>query len=176
MRTPLNSITGLVKLLEWSDPKAIYDYLHALKSTSQHLNHIINDVLDLSKIEEGKLILEKISFRLRDIIDVVVKGFDMIAMEKHNELKVHYADDLPEFVESDPTRMSQILYNLIGNALKFTKDGMVELKLSKATGRLQFELKDGGIGMSQESISRILEPYVQVEGQSYRQFGEPDWG
>jgi len=171
MRTPLNSITGLVKLLEWSDPKAIYDYLHALKATSQHLNHIINDVLDFSKIEEGKLILENISFNLKDIIDVVIKGFGMIVQEKSVELKVNYSEDLPTFVKGDPTRMSQILYNLIGNSMKFTNKGAVSLDVSKKENQLFFKLTDTGIGMSEETIARIIEPYSQAEGQQFHEFG-----
>lgn len=171
MRTPLNSITGLVKLLEWSDPKAIYDYLHALKSTSQHLNHIINDVLDLSKIEEGKLILEHISFDLKDICRVILGGFGIIAQEKGIALEAKIDEGVPRFIKTDPTRMSQILYNLISNALKFTKEGGVILKVGIKGEFLYFEVADTGIGMSEKSIANILQPYVQAEGQSYREFG-----
>ncbi len=171
MRTPLNSITGLVKLLEWSEPKAIYDYLHALKATSEHLNHIINDVLDLSKIEEGKLVPEKISFNIREIIGAIVKGFTMITQEKEISLESHFDASVPEFISSDPIRMSQILYNIIGNALKFTKDGGVTLSVKSDKGLLLFDISDTGIGMNSDNIEHILEPYVQSEGQSYQEYG-----
>lgn len=171
MRTPLNSITGLVKLIEWSEPKAIYDYLHALKATSEHLNHIINDVLDLSKIEEGKLVLEKISFNIREIVGAITQGFTMITQEKNIELTAHFDETVPQFITADPTRMAQILYNIIGNALKFTKEGGVTININAAKGRLHFVIKDTGIGMNSNSIKHILEPYVQAEGQSYQEFG-----
>ena len=170
MRTPLNSITGLVKLLEWSDPKEIYNYLHALKSTSDHLNSIINDVLDLSKIEEGKLLLESVSFDLKQLINTVVKGFSFVVKEKQLSLNVHFRDGLPTYIRADPTRMSQVLYNIISNALKFTEKGSVTLDLSAKKDRLYVEVKDTGIGMKPESIERILQPYVQADGQSYRTF------
>lgn len=170
MRTPLNSITGLVKLLEWSDPKEIYNYLHALKSTSEHLNSIINDVLDLSKIEENKLLLEDVSFDLKQLVNTVAKGFSFIVKEKKIDLKVSLSEDLPTFINADPTRMSQVLYNIISNALKFTEKGSVSVGLSVQNERLCFEIKDTGIGMKPESIQNILEPYVQAAGQSYRSF------
>lgn len=171
MRTPLNSITGLVKLLEWSEPKAIYNYLHALRATSEHLNHIINDVLDLSKIEEGKLVPEKISFNLKEIVGAIVKGFTMITQEKEITLNAEFDDQVPEFVSLDPTRMSQILYNIVGNALKFTKEGGVSLTVKAHNERLMFEISDTGIGMNPEGIEHILEPYVQSKGQSYQEYG-----
>jgi signal transduction histidine kinase/DNA-binding response OmpR family regulator len=171
MRTPLNSITGLVKLLEWSEPKAIYDYLHALKATSEHLNHIINDVLDLSKIEEGKLILEKISFNIREIVGAINKGFTMILQDKGITLSTHFDESVPEFTTTDPTRVSQILYNMVGNSLKFTKEGGVKIAVKADGKELSFSIADTGIGMSQESIAHILEPYVQAEGQKYHEYG-----
>lgn len=171
MRTPLNSITGLVKLLEWSEPRAIYDYLHVLKATSEHLNHIINDVLDLSKIEEDKLILEEISFDLREIIDAITKGFSMIVEEKKIKLESHYSENLPPFVRMDPTRLAQILYNIIGNGLKFTREGAVHIYVDADSEKVLFKVRDSGIGMNAENIERILEPYVQAEGQSYQEYG-----
>lgn len=176
MRTPLNSITGLVKLLEWSEPKAIYDYLHALKATSEHLNHIINDVLDLSKVEEGKLQLENLSFNLHEITDAVLKGFSMAADEKKISLKSEIDPAVPEFILTDPIRLSQVLYNILGNALKFTHEGGITLSIHLKEEKqkdctLLFSVKDTGIGMSQESIQKILEPYAQVEGQSYHEYG-----
>lgn len=176
MRTPLNSITGLVKLLEWSEPKAIYDYLHALKATSEHLNHIINDVLDLSKVEEGKLQLEYLGFNLHEITSAILKGFSMAAGEKRIRLRSNIDRDIPHFILTDPIRLSQVLFNIVGNAMKFTHDGSIclNIKLNKVVEEqyfLAFEVTDTGIGMSEESIHKILEPYAQVEGQSYYEYG-----
>lgn len=176
MRTPLNSITGLVKLLEWSEPKDQYDYLHALKSTSEHLNHIINDVLDLSKLEEGKLQLEAISFDLNEIAQAIMKGFDLVAREKNLELKIQIDKSIPELIIADPVRLSQVLYNLIGNAIKFTHEGSVMLQIDQikqegSDHHLRINVSDTGIGMPQESIDKILEPYAQAEGQSNAIYG-----
>ena len=176
MRTPLNSITGLVKLLEWSDPNAIYDYLHALKATSEHLNHIINDVLDLSKVEEGKLKLEYLSFNLHEITQAILKGFSLLAEEKKIYLKSEIDPSIPKYIVADPIRLSQILYNIIGNAIKFTHQGGITLaiNLEKQLGDaylIKFAVKDTGIGMAPENIQKILEPYAQVEGQSYFEYG-----
>lgn len=176
MRTPLNSIGGLVNALSISKPSPNPEYLHALKATSEHLNHIINDVLDLSKVEEGKLQLEFLSFNLKEIIDVILKGFYMASEEKNIYLKCRLDEDIPEFVVSDPIRLSQILYNLLGNALKFTHDGGITLSINllkreKSNCTLGFEITDTGIGMSEESLNKILEPYAQVEGQSFYEYG-----
>ncbi len=176
MRTPLNSITGLVKLIEWSEPSAIHEYLRALKATSEHLNHIINDVLDLSKIEEGKLQLEELSFNLRDIINTILKGFAMVVQEKGILLHSTIDEAIPSIIKTDPIRLSQVLYNIIGNAIKFTHKGEVTLRVSQSKVEavhhlLKFEVEDSGIGMSEESIRKILEPYAQVAGQKAHEYG-----
>lgn len=173
MRTPLNSISGLVELLEQNKSG---DYLHALKATSQHLNHIINDILDLSKVEEGKLELQMLPFDLAEITDSVIKGFNMAAKEKKIEVSAEIAPEVPKYIVADPIRLSQVLYNIMGNAVKFTREGSVKLHVElqekhEEDHLLTFSIKDTGIGMSTKNIQKILEPYAQVEGQSYYEYG-----
>lgn len=176
MRTPLNSISGLANALSQSKPAPNAEYLRALIATSEHLNHIINDVLDLSKVEEGKLQLEQLSFSLKEVTDVILKGFYMASEEKRITLKLNIDPAIPDFIISDPIRLSQVLYNLMGNAMKFTHKGGITLsikllKREKSNCTLRFEIKDTGIGMSEESLNKILEPYTQVEGQSHAEYG-----
>ncbi|WP_286755324.1 ATP-binding protein [Roseivirga sp. UBA838] len=176
MRTPLHSITGLVKLLETTKSQDVPSLLHALKATSQHLNHVINDVLDLSKIEEGKLQLEELAFELKDILDSIVRGFTLSTQEKGIVLETTIAPGVPQIIVSDPIRLSQVLYNLIGNAIKFTHSGSVTLAVEPVSQkakslRLKFSVHDTGVGMSEESIAKILEPFTQVEGQSFYEYG-----
>lgn len=176
MRTPLNSISGLISLLQEGDSSRSPEYLSALRATSNHLNSIINDVLDLSKAEAGKLELEESSFNLEQAIQNIITGFSLLVKEKQLFLEVEIDKSIPNTIIGDPTRLSQVIYNLLGNALKFTGEGGVSILVkTESSGsddhRLHFEIKDTGKGMSQESIANILEPYAQSEGQSHGQFG-----
>lgn len=176
MRTPLNSIIGLANALSQSKPAHNAEYLRALIATSEHLNHIINDLLDLSKVEEGKLQLENFSFGLKEVTDVILKGFYMASEEKQIALKRKIDPAIPEYIISDPIRLSQVLYNLMGNAMKFTHKGGITLSINllkqeQSQCTLGFEIKDTGIGMSEENLNKILEPYAQADQQSFAEYG-----
>ena len=176
MRTPLNSISGLISLLQEGNSTRDPEYLSALRATSNHLNAIINDVLDLSKAEAGKLELEESSFNLEQAIQNIITGFSLLVKEKQLFLEVEIDKTIPNTIIGDPTRLSQVIYNLLGNALKFTGEGGVSLYVrcepnGSEDYQLRFEIKDTGKGMSRESIANILEPYAQSEGQSHGQFG-----
>ena len=127
MRTPINSIVGLVSLLTDRDSEAKHEYIEALKATSQHLATIVNDVLDLAKLEAGRITLETISFNLRDTVRNVMSSFQYVAQEKGIELSHSVDERLPSYMMGDPTRLAQVLYNLVGNAVKFTHEGGVRL-------------------------------------------------
>lgn len=175
MRTPLNSISGLIDLLK-SGKQDSEKYLEALKATSQHLNAIINDVLDLSKIEAGKFELIDKPFELKKSIEQITSGFAMLAKDKGIELNVNVHASVPNAIIGDQVRISQVIYNLLGNALKFTSAGSVGIEVKArliegAKHNIQFSITDTGFGMSQEDIDRLLEPYAQIEGQDFRQFG-----
>ena len=127
MRTPINSIVGLVSLLTDAESTAKQEYVEALRATSQHLATIVNDVLDLAKLESGRISLENVSFHARNTIKHVIDSFLYMAQEKEIELNYTIADSLPTYFKGDPTRLAQVLYNLIGNAVKFTHEGSVQL-------------------------------------------------
>jgi len=176
MRTPLNSISGLISLLQEGTQDRSPEYLSALRATSNHLNSIINDILDLSKVEAGKLVFDSKPFDLRESLQNIVTGFSLLVQEKGLQLKLAADDNVPALLVGDSIRLSQIIYNLLGNALKFTEKGYVSLAVTNLSQspevcELGFELIDTGKGMSQEGITQILEPYGQAEGQSYQQFG-----
>ncbi|MBO3698813.1 ATP-binding protein [Roseivirga sp. E12] len=176
MRTPLNSISGLIDLLRSSQSEGSTDYLAALKATSNHLNAIINDVLDLSKIEAGKFSLSLSPFHLKKTIRNIVAGFEHSAREKGVKLNLEIDSTIPVHVDGDSVRFSQVIYNLLSNALKFTDRGHVSLAVtaersSDSIQTLAFTIRDTGKGMSDRDIEGILEPYAQVEGQDYHQFG-----
>ncbi|MFY0591544.1 hybrid sensor histidine kinase/response regulator [Roseivirga sp.] len=176
MRTPLNSISGLINLLQEGPQSRKIEYLKALSATSSHLNAIINDILDLSKVEAGKLALDNKPFFLKETLDNVVTGFSHMVQEKGLRLNLSIDKDVPKSLIGDSVRLSQIVYNLLGNALKFTAKGQVDLSIinlseSEKECELGIKVEDSGKGMSAESIKKILEPYGQAEGQDHGQYG-----
>lgn len=174
MRTPLNSITGLVSLMEEGIENQM-EYLPALKATSSHLNAIINDILDLSKIESGKLRFEQVDFDLKETMRLIVSGFQYSAKRKDISLELALpSNDL--VVKGDPTRVAQILYNLLGNSVKFTETGAVTLriKLIEASAEqldVHFFVEDTGIGMEPSKIKQLLKPYSQASDDTTRKYG-----
>lgn len=142
MRTPINSIVGLVSLIANQDRAAPSEYVAALRATSQHLATIVNDVLDLSKLESGRIVLERVAFSLRSTAKSVVDSFVYTCREKGIALAHTVDEQLPDYLEGDPTRLAQVLYNLIGNAVKFTHRGSVGLHIDgqkkKTAGRCAF--------------------------------------
>ncbi|KYG81727.1 signal transduction histidine kinase [Roseivirga ehrenbergii] len=174
VRTPLNSIAGLVSLIQ-DDKSKLNDYLPSLKATSDHLNSIINDILDISKIEARKLRFEQIDFNLTECINNIIAGFEFEAERKNTQVKLNIPNE-PILLKSDPTRLSQVLYNLIGNALKFTSEGKVTLTVKPTALKnnqvnIHFELTDTGIGMTPEQVKSVLEPYSQADQSTSRIFG-----
>lgn len=174
MRTPLSSIAGLVSLIEANEQK-LTTYLPAIRSTSLHLNSIVNDILDISKIEAGKLTFEAIDFSLQDEVSNVFAGFQFESQEKGTRLNLKLPSESIR-LKSDPIRLKQVLYNLVGNSLKFTKGGNVTLEIVAVESeegciKLNFRLSDSGVGMTSEQISKVLEPYAQAEHSTAREFG-----
>lgn len=175
MRTPLNSIAGLLSLLQ-VEQRESKEYLSALKSTSNHLNAIVNDVLDLSKIEAGKLKLDSRPFNLNRLIQEILTGFSVQADQKKIELKSHVDQLLPKALLGDAVRISQVLYNLVGNAIKFTHKGWVRLTaqvIDQKDGEcvVSFQISDTGKGISSDQLVKVMEPYEQMDGQNYSRYG-----
>ncbi|MBK7259463.1 MAG: response regulator [Ignavibacteriae bacterium] len=177
IRTPMNGIIGMTDLAlrtELTDRQR--KYLNAVKTSADSLLVVVNDVLDFSKIEAGKLILEMTPFDLRETVGDVVKTMAPQARKKHLELLLDIANAVPRVVEGDPTRLSQILTNLINNALKFTEEGeiIVRLKLGSLKGNtavLRFDVEDTGIGIPKEKISSVFESFTQADLSTTRKYG-----
>jgi signal transduction histidine kinase/ActR/RegA family two-component response regulator len=177
IRTPLNGIIGMVNILQAEAPREEQkDYLDTLQFASKNLLCIVNDILDHNKIISGQFSLEELPFQLPQLIKEVKKPHAIKATEKGISLDVEVAAGVPEWVVSDPTRLTQILNNLLGNAVKFTMKGSVTLRVSTAGKEgsstcVRFEVNDTGIGFSKAEGDRIFEKFAQANSGITRQFG-----
>lgn len=177
IRTPLNAVVGMTHLLLDKGPREDQlRYLKAMKQASNNLLNIINDILDISKIEAGKILLEEIDFDLTETVDGVYQTLHLRAEEKNHSLSYTISNDVPAWVKGDPTRLTQILINLTGNALKFTPEGgKVTIRVTRETGNdpvwLKFEVEDTGIGISPDQIHKIFESFSQESSDTTRKFG-----
>ncbi len=177
IRTPLNGIVGLSHLLEQTELNDIQrQYLRKLDSSAQILLRVINDILDFSKIKAGKIYLERIPFSLRRILETVVDIIRNRLMEKGLRFNLELSEPLPETLLGDPVRLEQILINLLNNAVKFTPQGQVTLKVaelerSERDLTLRFEVEDTGIGLNQEQINHLFSEFFQAELSTTRRYG-----
>ncbi len=179
IRTPMTAILGFVEALlqRDRDPEQQRTFLEVIRRNGTHLLDLINTILDLSKLEAGRMEIEEIEFDPADVAREVVGLLRGRAREKNLVLNLQCAPDLPASVRSDPTRLKQILFNLVGNAVKFTDDGRVLLRLRReedeAPGRpvLCFDVIDTGIGIAQEQLTRLFEPFTQADTSHTRKFG-----
>ncbi|MET0027428.1 MAG: response regulator [Candidatus Thiodiazotropha sp.] len=177
IRTPLNGILPILEmLLDTRLDKEQKQFVTTALNSSQVLLSIINDILDFSKIEAGKLDLEFIDVNLKNIIEQVTSLMKNAADRRH--LKLHYRIDnnVPHTVRGDPIRLRQILTNLVSNAVKFTEHGEVTVELSRRQStrtevELMFGVRDSGIGMTQEQVSRLFEPFSQADASTTRKHG-----
>ena len=172
IRTPLNAVLGFAQVGRRSsqDPDARSRFSHILAS-GQHLLGIVNEILDLSKLEAGKLRIDSIPFELianvNDALDFVRES----ANTKGLNLTVEYDPELPDWVMGDPLRSRQILLNLLGNAIKFTGQGEIRLAVHPENGQIHFTIIDTGIGMNNEEITRLFKAFEQADGTAARRFG-----
>jgi signal transduction histidine kinase/DNA-binding response OmpR family regulator len=177
IRTPMNGILGMTELaLDTQLSPEQAEYLTLVKTSADALLTVINDVLDFSKIEAGKLELDQTSFPVRDLVDEILKTFALSADEKGLELVGSVDAKVPEVVLGDSNRLRQVLVNLIGNAIKFTERGEVELRVDQesATGEtlaLRFVVRDTGIGVPKEKQDLIFEAFSQADGSMTRKYG-----
>ena len=177
IRTPMNAILGMSHLALQSglDPKQ-QNYVQKVHIAAESLLGVINDILDFSKIEAGKLDVESIPFNLADVLDNAVNVLSMRADEKNLELVMDLPPELPTALVGDPSRLGQVLLNLGNNAVKFTERGEVVLRVTvleraDASVRLQFEVRDTGIGMSEELQQRLFQPFTQADASTSRRYG-----
>ena len=177
IRTPMNAIIGLSNLALLNAPDFKQrDYLAKIHTAGVSLLGIINDILDFSKIEAGALTIETIPFWVDDVLGNVNTLIGQRASEKKLELVFSVADDVPQGLLGDPLRVSQILTNLIGNAVKFTEEGHIQVsitRLDESDGRacLEIAVADTGIGMTQEQSARLFSAFSQADGSTTRRYG-----
>jgi len=174
LRTPLNAIANystLVReeLLEKGDTTAAID-LERIQTANRHLLALIGNALDLAKIEAGKLDLEPTEFSLDQLIEEVVAIVSPLAASNSNRFSVSSSGSLG-IIQCDPLRLRQVLINLLGNACKFTKNGVIELVVSGDADRIEFTVIDTGIGMSAETLASLFQAYQQADKSITRRFG-----
>jgi signal transduction histidine kinase len=169
IRTPMNAITGMGELLlhEHLNPRQT-GYVNDIVVSAKSLLGIINDILDFSKIEAGKLELSPIDYDFTAFLDNIESMFIFVAKNKDLEFKLERGNGLPEALLGDDLRLRQTLTNILGNAIKFTEEGSVQLKVTKADNTLTFEIKDTGIGIRKEALPKLFSAFEQVDSQKNR--------
>jgi signal transduction histidine kinase len=174
LRTPLNAILGYTELIQDNIygpvPDKIREILDRVQSNGRHLLGLINDVLDLSKIEAGQLTLSVSEYSIKEVVNTVVTATGSLAAEKKLALKTVISDNLPS-AKGDERRITQALLNLVGNAIKFTEKGEVAVQAAAANGAFHVAVTDTGPGIQLEDQNRIFEEFQQVDSSSTRKKG-----
>ncbi len=177
VRTPMNTIIGMLDLtLDTTMTEEQKENIQVAKDAADNLLNLINDILDLSRVEAGKLSIEVIEFNLHNVVKNVCKGMAVLAMKKNLDLIFKVKPDVPELLEGDPIRLRQVLINLINNAIKFTPKGKIEVQvqLEKRIDQecvVLFSVEDEGIGIPADKLDRIFEVFSQVDKSTSRRFG-----
>jgi PAS domain S-box-containing protein len=182
LRTPMNGIIGFTDLVLTTElQKSQRDYMENVRKSAYGLLNIINDILDFSKIEAGKLLIDNTAFRLDELIEETVDILTVKAFEKDLEMICYIDPELPSQFSGDPVRIRQILVNLLGNAIKFTKEGEIFVSVTRA-GQiyikeeqkyldLEISVKDTGIGIAKEKLRKIFESFTQADNSTTRKYG-----
>ncbi len=173
IRTPMAAILGYVDILlrQVSEPDDV-ECLQVIQRNGVHLLEIINDILDLSKIEAGRLQLETVPVSLEVVLGEVMSLMNVRAVEKNLQLSLDFEGTVPRRISSDPTRLRQVLMNLLGNAIKFTEEGTVALSVRlREEQRLEICVRDTGIGISEEQLDLLFQPFTQADTSTTRRFG-----
>ncbi len=178
IRTPMNAILGFADIMRRGLDETVEErseYLSIIHSSGEHLLGLINDILDLSKVESGRMQVESIDCHPHAIVQDVLSIFTVRAREKGLTLSASVRDSIPETITSDPLRLRQILTNLVGNAIKFTESGGIHVEMElrqQANGpQLAFHVADTGIGINQENVERVFQPFSQADSSTTRRFG-----
>ncbi len=179
IRTPMNAILGFTDLLQRGiaeSPDEQHEYLRTIQTSGSHLLELINDILDLSKIEAGKMEMEITDCSPFSVLSDVVNILGVRAEEKNVSLTIEVRDHLPETIQTDPVRFRQVVTNLVGNAIKFTESGGVKITACVVdsgddNGMLHVDIIDTGIGMTDGQLSRIFDPFTQADSSVTRRFG-----
>lgn len=177
IRTPMNGVIGMLDLINGTDLSAEQkDYVLTMRRSSETLLNILNDILDLSKIEAGKMALNEAPVALEEIFEKLTALFSQVARNKNNTLHCHFDEGLPQFIIADQTRLLQILSNLTSNALKFTENGAVTIHVSSVWTKGKFhkikvQVRDSGIGITPENLNLLFNAFSQVDTSSRKTFG-----
>ncbi len=175
IRTPMNAVLGMSGLLlDTRLDHEQHDYAETIRKSASSLLDVINDILDFSRIEAGRMELETIAFRVETVIEEAVDLIREPARRKQLALETRVDLDVPAVVRGDPGRLRQILVNLLGNAVKFTEEGSIAVRVMrdrKSPGQLRFEVRDTGIGIAPEAQSRLFAPFEQADGSTTRRYG-----
>ena len=177
IRTPMNGVIGLVNLLaDTSLDDAQRKYVSLLQKSGEALLTLLNGVLDLSKIEAGMLVLERVGFDLKDVVETVCTTMSVSAQERGISFHHKIETDVPSHYYGDPIRLRQVLVNLAGNAIKFTHEGNVSLRIdlvstTRMSTVLRFSVKDTGIGIPADKKGMLFQKFMQLDPSTTRKYG-----
>jgi len=175
IRTPLSAVIGSAELLPELDGQERDEALDAVRRNAQHLLYLVNQILDFSKLQSGNLALEQKDAPLRPLVDDLIACLRPKATEKHLHLHLWWRDDAPAFVRTDPLRLRQILMNLIGNSLKFTAQGGIDITVGSVAAPsgplIDITIADSGIGIPAPQLERLFVPFTQGDASMTRRFG-----
>lgn len=177
LRTPLYAVTGLTHLMLQEDPSPVqHEHLKSLQFSGEYLLSLINNILDLNKLEANKVEIDKTTFDLKKRLNDVLIALKKSAVDRNNQLTLEYDESIPSQLNGDPLKLSQILINLIGNSIKFTENGEVTVRIKRLDQtpnkiKLHFEIQDNGVGISKKKQKTIFETFSQGSLQINRKFG-----
>ncbi|WP_411826344.1 response regulator [Luteolibacter sp. AS25] len=177
IRTPMNGIIGMVDILTHTAlNREQTDHIHTIRESAEMLLNIINDVLDSSKIDAGKLAIETQRFDVHKLVEGTIDVISSTAQKKKLEISFYIAPNISPYLKGDAGRLRQVLTNILGNAVKFTNSGDVSLYVTNVsenedTSKLRFEIKDTGIGIAEDSLHEIFEPFCQGDDSDSRNYG-----
>ncbi len=172
IRTPMNGIIGMAHLLQETQLSPLQEkYSGSIASSAKSLLRVINDILDFSKIEAGKLEIEQTEFELYELVENALEVMRFTAQEKNIQLQAKYDSNVSHYYLGDPLRISQVLINLVNNAVKFTHKGGVTVRVTYDKTQLHFSVQDTGIGMSNAQLQKLFSSFVQADMSTTRQYG-----
>lgn len=172
IRTPLSGVIGLLNVLaETQLNSQQHELTRSIQNSGEMLLAIVNDILDYSKINAGKLVLENAPFEIRTAVNGLVEPYRRLANQKSVLLEHHVSSAVPQWIEGDPTRFKQVLSNLVHNAVKFTQHGKIQVLVHLEGSRIRFSVRDSGIGIQREALPGLFEEFSQADQSTTREFG-----